>query len=452
MNIKGHCKVELKDVKTGRVEAQEHDNMLTKALEYFYGKGGFTNTSAMNASILRSNALYYMLGGVMCLDTALEGSNEIVRVPAGVGMTANGARDQLNSGAPTELGSYNDTESGWQQDGSLKMVWDWTTSQGNGDIKSVCLSSAFGGFKGIGNKTSLESKSNPWAIGNYNSVSGLSGISGIPLGYKDNKLYSLQAITGVEKWTIKVYDFPYSQIDIRDTSTAREVDEIEVSIPSIIQNLRASSGSGGTQAVYGKMYTIFQKGNHVYMLLLCSEGSYVASYWREYFNNDNPWYAIDYDMANGIVSAIALIPSNTGIPALSDAQGANYLAGISDKWVIIGNTAVEKANLANSIDIANAPASTSDYNHRLLYTEDTNIFLWGNSYGWRYDCVAEKASPTNGTFIGGIGNMTDNPLMIFGGSSLYRDPNYIATIFNLESPVTKTADKTMKVTYVLRFS
>lgn len=452
MNIKGHCKVELKDVKTGRVEAQEHDNMLTKALEYFYGKGGFTNTSAMNASILRSNALYYMLGGVMCLDTALEESNEIVRVPAGVGMTANGARDQLNSGAPTELGSYNDTESGWQQDGSLKMVWDWTTSQGNGDIKSVCLSSAFGGFKGIGNKTSLESKSNPWNISNYNSVSALSGISGIPLGYKDNKVYSLQAIAGVESWTIKRYDFPYSQIDIRDTSTAREIDEITVSIPSIIQNLRTGDGSSSGFGRYDAMRQIFQKGDHVYILIMASENSYIATWWREYFSDEYPWYAVDYDIANGTVSAIALTPTNTGIPALPDAQGANYLAGISDKWVIIGNTAVEKANLANAVEFEDAPTGTEDYNNRLLYTEDTNIFLWGSGYGWRYDCVAEKASPTNGTFIGGIGNMADNPLMRFAGSALYRDPNYIATIFNLESPVTKTADKTMKVTYVLRFS
>jgi hypothetical protein len=33
-----------------------------------------------------------------------------------------------------------------------------------------------------------------------------------------------------------------------------------------------------------------------------------------------------------------------------------------------------------------------------------------------------------------------------------RDPRYIATINNLEEPVTKDASKTMKVTYVIRFS
>lgn len=450
--IKGHCKVELKDVNTGRVEAQEHDNMVTKALEYFYKKGGITNRSAFNASFINSNALYYLLGGVMCLDTALEESNEIVRVPAGVGMTANGARDVLNSGAPIELGSYNDTESGWQQDGSLKMVWDWTTSQGNGTIASVGLSSIYGGMRGIGNK-SVTNKANSYSTGNYNSVTGLSGISGIPLGYKDNKVYSLQSLTNVEKWTIKVYDFPYSQIDIRDNMTAREIDEIEVSIPSAIQNLRASDGGADTQAVYGSMYQRFQKGDHVYVLLLCSEGSYVGAYWREYFSDDNPWYAIDYDMANGTVSAIALTPTNTGIPALSNAQGANYLAGISDKWVLIGNTAVEKANLANAIEFEDASVDTSDYSNRYISAIDTDLFTWSGGYGVQYDCVSGKAYPTNGVHGAvGQGIMPDNPLMRFAGTALYRDYNFLATIFNLESPVTKTADKTMKVTYVLRFS
>ena len=156
--FKGHCKIELTDTKTGKKEVVEHDNMVTKALEYFFKGGGMTNASAFNSSTIRSSALYYLLGGVMCLDTALDEDDEIVRVPAGVMMTANGARDVANNSNPTEMGTYNDIESGWQQDGSLKMVWDWTTSQGNGTIACVGLSSAYGGMLGVGNKLSKTSR------------------------------------------------------------------------------------------------------------------------------------------------------------------------------------------------------------------------------------------------------------------------------------------------------
>lgn len=448
--FKGHCKIELTDVNTGKVEVVEHDNMVTKALEYFFRKGGITNRSAFNASYINSDMLKYLLGGMMCLDTALTEDAEIVRVPSGIGMTANGARDVSNNTNPTELGTYNDVESGWQNDGSLKMVWDFSTSQGNGTIGSVCLTSIYAGMAGIGNK-SLTSKGNAFSAGNYNSATALSGYSGIPLGYHDNKLYCLQAVAGVEKWTIKRYDFPYTQVDVRDTMTARLIDEIEVSIPSTIQNLRAGDGSTSIFGRYDAMRIISQKGTHTYMLIMASENSYVGAYWREYFDDSNPWYAVDYDMSSGTVTAIALTPTNTGIPALG-SDGANYLAGISDKWVVIGNTAVEKANLANAVEMSDAPTGTTDYNNRYIYMQDTDIFTWHSGNGWRYDVVAEKACPTNGVYLGTQGYLADNPLMRFAGNALYRDFGYIATIFNLDSPKVKDASKMMKVTYLLRFS
>lgn len=448
--FKGHCKIELTDVNTGKVETIEHDNMVTKALEYFFKKGGITNRSAFNASYINTDMLKYLLGGMMCLDTEIDEDDEIVRVPAGITMTANGARDVSNNTNPTELGTYNDVESGWQNDGSFKMVWDWTTSQGNGTIGSVCLTSIYAGMAGIGNK-SLTSKGNSFSAGNYNSATALSGYTGIPLGYYDNKLYCLQAVAGVTKWTIKRYDFPYTKVDVRDTMTARLIDEIEVSIPSTIQNLRAGDGSAATRARYDGMRIISQKGTHAYMLIMASENSYIAVYWREYFSDSDPWYAVDYDMATGTVTAIALTPTNTGITALGYDQRANYLGGISDKWVIIGNTAVEKANLANAVEMSDAPTGTSDSGNRYIFMQDTDIFTWHSGNGWRYDVVAEKACPTNGVYLGTQGYLADNPLMRFTGSALYRDYGYIATIFNLDSPKVKDASKMMKVTYLLRF-
>ena len=447
INIKGRCKIELTDVKTGKVEAIEHDNMVTKALEYFYAKGGITNRSAFNASYVNSNALYTLLGGIMCLDTELDEDDEIVRVPEGVKMTANGARDQLNSGNPTELGSYNDSESGWQQDGSLKMVWDWTTSQGNGTIASIGLSSCYGGMCGIGNALSKERKANAWSIDSYNSVAGLSGISGIPIAYKNNRVYALETFVNVTKWTINVYDFPYSQIDMRDTMTARLVDTIEVNIPAAIQNLPYNH-SQSTYLGYGEEYRIHQSGDDIYIILCCSDTGYTASYDRMVFSDSYPAYAIKYTIG-GSVTATPLTPTNTGIPAVT---GSNlyFTYGISSKWAIVDDYLVDLGNLANVSEFDGAIHNFNWDTTRIItaITEDT--FYRGSNY---YDASLVKSLPRNNNGnVGGIGQMPDNPLMIFTGGALYRDPQYLATIFNLESPVTKTADKTMKVTYVLRFS
>ena len=435
--FKGHVKIELSDG-----QKVEGDNMVTNAVNYFFKKGGITNRSAFNASYISGNALYYLLGGVMCLDTALTQDAEVVRVPAGVGMTANGARDISNNGAPTELGTYNAIESGMQQDGSLKMVWDWPTSGGNGTIAAVCLTSAYGGMAGIGNKT-LERKNNSWAMDSWNSVAALSGIDGTPIAYKDNKLYAVQSFYNVTKWTINVYDFPYTQIDIRDNMTARLVDSYEVNIPAEVQNLSAG-GQSWDDWGYKKILK-HQNGDTITFLYKYGYMGTTSSYARDKFTDANPLYVLKMTLSTGAVSLVAsLTPTSTGIPAV-DSFATYYSAGISDRWAIIEDYAVDLSNLANVHEFENGTGLT-DADISPMY-EDKFIY-----YSSIYDCVTFKKLPLNNNgYTSQIGTMPDNPLMLFRGSSLYRDPQYIATIFNLSSPITKTADKTMKVTYVLRF-
>jgi hypothetical protein len=442
MNIKGHCKIELTDVKTGRKEVEEHDNMLTKALYYFYDQAGMTNPSAFNASAIRTDALNQLLGGVMCLDTALTESDEIVRVPAGVGMTANGARGVLNSGNPTELGSYNEIESGWQQDGSFKMVWDWTTSQGNGTIACVGLSSLYGGMKGIGNK-SLTNKSNPFNSSNYNSlVGGIGGIVGIVLGYKNNKIYAVESIYGVTEWTINVYDAQFTTIDIRDTMTARLIESKTCSIPASIQNLVERSGGAGMGI------TVNQDGDICTMFHIHRNTNNI--YWHMEFTGERPAFVIKYDIANNTCSVQELNPTNTGI-SISPTSEEGFYYGASKDYAIIANNLIDLSNLANVSTIDNLSekfhVQYTDPAMRAI-TADTFFSDIGNM---QVDADVSKAYPCNGGQISGS-NMAHNPLLRFAGSAVYRDFNYLATIYNLQTPVVKDGSKTMKVTYILRFS
>ena len=213
--IKGHTLIDLKNIHTGEVEHWEDDNMVTNALTYFMAQGGMTNPTALN-NYIRGDIIKYLLGGVMLLDTALTEQATNVRVPVGVGMTANGAMEILNSEAPTELGSWNASESGWQQDGSFKMVWDWTTSQGNGTINCVSLTNRYQGMRGIGNKSG-GSKTNSVSRNDYNTTVGYTVDGKEVFGYNSNKLYAIQSMNNVTEFAVDVIPFPVTSQDVRDT-------------------------------------------------------------------------------------------------------------------------------------------------------------------------------------------------------------------------------------------
>ena len=438
--FKGHVKIELSDG-----QKVEGDNMVTNALNQFFKNGGMTNPSALYASNIRTNPLYYLLGGVMCLDTALTQDADLVRVPPGVHMTANGARDVSNNGNPTELGTYNTIESGMQPDGSLKMVWDWPTSGGNGTIASICLSSMYGGMLGVGNKVSNTSKTNAVNPSIYNSAIGLAGYSGVPVGIKDNVLYCVQSFYNVSEWTVNKYAMPYTQIDVRDSINARLLETITVQIPAEIRNLVNRSGGAGMAESY------FFKNNTavIYIGHKDSRGDYPTTA----FSDEYPAYIIKYDLSTGTVTAQVLNTTNTGISYPLVNQYSFYY-GASDEYAIIGNNCVNLSNLADVRTIENLPATqrlaTSSYYGLEVITSKTFLSSAGNYY---IETETPSGYPVNEySRIDGRGALSDNPLLLYSGDYLKRDPRYIATIFNLSSPIIKTADKTMKVTYVIRFN
>lgn len=75
------------------------------------------------------------------------------------------------------------------------------------------------------------------------------------------------------------------------------------------------------------------------------------------------------------------------------------------------------------------------------------------NYGFGiYDINNNTCYPWNVTSFSPSGNVTDFGMIQAGGynnSAKLLNPLYLATINNLNSPVTKTAAQTMKVTYTL---
>lgn len=442
MRIKeGYCKLELIDAKTGKVDKSEKHNLITNAISEWFKAGGLSNPSAFGAQAIRENAIHYLLGGVMLLDTALTEDASIIKVPSGVQMTANGVIGVTNSGNPPELGSYNELESGWQADGSFKMVWDWSTSQGNGTIASVCLSSRFGAYKGIGNK-SLTNKVIDTNMGVYNGMYPFNDTRLTDaityLGAYNDKAYFFQrgsTVFGYDTagdWSILEASSPYKEMDVRDGQYRRDISTKAISHTVDLHEYRNGS------------YKVCQVGKYAYLMVAYAHtsGSYYTRYFH--FDNDHPVYVMKFDLETvSLVDTIELSPQTTG--ASSFVMGGDVYPTITSngKWAVYHNLLFDLSNLTNVVEIDN-------------FTEDTGLQFIS-------DDIAESNSLRLDATLGGFlpTNYTDNTYYsptavdkIFGINPdyVYRDPRYIASIWLPEAPYTKDASKMMKCTYVIRFS
>lgn len=434
MKFEGKTIIELRDAESGKlVQRTEDKNMLTNALSLFYKQGGITNPSAFNQQTISQTALERLLGGVLLLDTAITEDANIVRVPKNVGMTANGAKGVLNSGNPTELGSWSETESGWQNDGSYKMVWDYTTSQGNGTVACVCLTSLYHGLQGEGNK-SLTYTTNTTSIGAYNSATGQSVGSGTVIGIENNRchVWTVTDFESVSEITDNVYSLPVDTVDLRDAiNEARLLDTYTVQVPSEISNLRDRWKLRRTYVKNGIAYIYLV---HIYQYSFPNGSVYPQA------------YVAKYNLATH---------SFVGVTEINGDSEETYcnLIGLSDKWAILGHVMTDLDNTVNQLDITDdANLIPSTYKNTIVNLEavDSNVF-WGQGCKLKDDAILlpTNSSDTISSTINGVGV---NDIIQQCGNYMMRDPRYIATINNLEAPVTKTADKTMKVTYVVRFS
>ena len=466
MNIKGHTSIELTDVKTGRKEKFEDDNMVTNAINLFYKSGGMTNPSAFN-DLLKTDAVENLLGGILCLDDTITESANIVHVPTGVNMIANGSVGIINTGNPPELGSYNESESGWQQDGSYKLVFDYTTSQGNGVIKSVCMTSKYEGLKGIGNASNTSrSASAPQTQATYNTVNNMAfGSKGTAelINIYNNKVSTISAYDNTNhKVTVSEYAMPVTSLDLRDKAEARLITTREISLSSPLNTLTFEF-NGNITSVTGNKYRLVDKvldGQYGY-LLYAYLGQTQRGYnvYSSYFISDNyPAYLVKYDSVNHTFTVEETLTASVVGFSNESTQHDMQSISLTKNYIQWEEHIIEIANTSNVNDISNfdayklnktflrvdddhiqcekmlvdlASASMKPVNAGVSYTRGGDV-NGSMHYGWTYGYNATYGSDSLLAFI-------------------WRNPSYIATINNLENAVEKTGDKTMKVTYILTF-
>lgn len=151
--IHGRTKIELRNVKTGLIERYEKENTFQQGVLANYQRqyGCFDASPYWSDASHKPNTIWQnMVGGLFLFRDQIPVNTRYM--PAGNQMIGCGAIGIVNNDAPTEMGSYNSSESSASAT-AITQVYDYTTSQANGNINCVCLTSNAGGMIGYGNRS-----------------------------------------------------------------------------------------------------------------------------------------------------------------------------------------------------------------------------------------------------------------------------------------------------------
>ena len=459
--MKGHSKIELTDVNTGAVQTFENDNMVTNALKYFLADYCISHNCLTDSNVKSKSAWQTLLGGIMLFDTELEEDVDNVLPKAGMKMVGNGCYGVSNSGDVTELGSFNTTESGIQADGSVKLVYDFSTAQANGTIKSCALTSAAGGCIGIGNGTSgYRFTSAPTGCDGLKLFETYNG-SNLELHYPDGTYISYLELVYVDSknnfllWqdkdgyspktngtiVFKKYGINLSKLNVKYSNELSDnlLEEYTVTIPD---DLRTYLNS----ASYYESYPI-----------TCDKNYYRVYTTSNSLNTNGEFYILKID--ENMQPTLTKMYNKTGYPIIPKYA----YAVINDEWLILPTTSETYRHYAVKISDStivkylgswtpSVNALSTRYNDVLLTTNldvTRYVDIKNNTSYWTSDLT--YSSHKYSQCIG-------NPLLFYDtfsgngrGLSFRKYCGYLATINNLTTPVTKTASQTMKVTYTLTF-
>lgn len=424
--IHGHTCIELKDARTGKRERIESDNtfMATTLAKQMRSLGAANNFPYANETWRNSNMIVNFCGGIFLFKNAIADDSEYMA--AGNKMTANGSYNVTNGGNPPELGSWNSIESNIDGNRSAVLVWDWNTSQGNGEISSVCLTSDTGGYIGYGNASGY-STSSAWDMrrkqsslgsyahttyGNYRYTISMSDYKTLVISkYKyavdkasifDNKL--IETLT----FNLEEYGFTF----IRDRFSAMCVDDGKIQIMPDNNDILA----GGTIKLY-----IFDPADD--SLTLKTMVNTTGTRLHDYYNRESPFiYFKDDDL---------MFCQEHDTPTLYICDGSNgavlktFNVGVNDEKAFskLSDDLFYRDGLAYFLDLVNDtwyPTNAYKTEHKCSMLHDSDCIFY-NDAGWD-----------------GVSNTT-----------LYKNPLYLATINNLQQSVTKQNTQTMKVTYTL---
>lgn len=492
--LHGHTQILLRSVKTGKVERIEHDNMFTDGIDHALKSFGVYNSSPLGNYYIRPNSIWsYLVGGIFLFDKPLSTSPMSKYMPAGSKMTANGSYGVSNSSNPTELGSYNGTES-VISDGSISFVYDWGTSQGNGEISSVALTTRDGGVIGYGNNSGgtgiTRNMDRAWSSSDDQSG--------------NHQYIAFNPQSGTSSWGYHgtaelvgsyIYTPPVRQSNVSpyypcvlSGATSVDITKRHVAVDGLDlwdqfpENGVSSSNGGHTETItftfnaLSYNYFIYPTGMGKFVLIPNRTDASQGAQYRMIFLNLETETVDDVTFINPFTQKIQQNHPYGGVIPIDDTYCIVPLANGNDMYTIssvhklnyrTGEDAGEIANWSGinwrTLNRQTCIYSPLDGSGTFLLPQDNGGSSSGNYYRMMaYDVSQNKVLNTNGRNIryGQVfGYSQKLDLMVFGDTGVntnwvqYRGvflhPLRLMTINNLDETVTKDQTKTMKVTYTI---
>lgn len=403
----GHTSIVLKNVKTGLVERIESDNVFQGAqIAKYLRSHGIARTS------LSDYTWQNIVGGLFLFRNGIEDGKQFM--PAGNRMVGNGSYGVVNNGEPTEMGSYNSVESSASAS-AITQVYDFTTSQANGTIGCVCLTSATGGYIGYGNPSGVAHATKR----SYTATQSTNNLGGY-FAFYNNKAYGFSYASPILTVTKKRKPVTRGSV-FNQMETTQTIDLSELS--GYVSNFALSYSRAGV-----------------------SEG-------KVYFFPNITWNAganltyLAYDLATETAEFRTVINSTGNRISVSGVSVSHGMLSVSQSsssdpsYIIDLQTSVLVRQQIGSFGIV-------DFTDELA-----------EASGKIYDPVNDTVYPTNGERPYREISFYDSNLdalfahnwyySTFETEQINNHPHYLATINNLSSTVTKTAAQNMKVTYTL---
>ena len=451
--IKGNTKIELTNIHTGKKEVIEKHNLITNhlknTLEWLHA-WGFTTDISSKLQTRQFPVYDKCMGGIILFGNTLNENADNVMLPMVEEDDVVGyASNNVNTTENKKRGSRNITESEKVSNG-YKMVWDFGTSQANGVISAVALTDAYacdrsGIFSDICNRCGSKKRS-------------------FPSNVTPRKIVDYDVYTDVVTY-----------LDLSSTTT------LTLRTATFNSNIASMEGFNIYKEISSKQVNLSVELPLGGLWLDGKDGYYY--YCTTWYNNNNvsdkPSSYYDTIKMARIKKDTLEVDASIGLKTikLSDTKWSqpDCMFCICNGYIYLGGSTnpnhdyveIDKIDLASS-QVIKKFDQIKDYDgtvysmNNIVYAgskcilpNDELIKKEENNYGY----LLSYSSNTNlsglwessGSSSGKVLTNDKGQIMVVDSSVISYGflLNNLCTINNLEEAVTKTSDKTMKITYTL---
>lgn len=454
--LKGKSVIELTDVKTNKKEIYQDENLVTNAVSdllklnpmgLMYPVSNELITKFQEEIFPIANKCY---GGILLFENTLEENPDNIFAPSDNQIIGYASND-VNATNNPKRGSANLTESTPIENG-YKFVWDFSTSQANGKISSLALTHYRGGKHFYGDTHGkdaylLLNQTYLWI--NREIADSYNGC--VEIDIENNSLVSIWPKDENSIEIVKLKE-PFSNIGLNDPIYTMGKDEVERIVIDTKDFMSKCSDWNECCFFDGK-----------------------DGYWYGFGKNRQKLVRIKINKNDYSTQTDEWLLDGISLPEIGNYYAKHRSYSYRYKYSCIKNgylfilgqhntNKIYKININNPMDASVISFEKTIYSSRFS-REYNYIFNWGD-----YIVGAEFVLDKNDRVITKdikdyVGRCPSNlmtevknmgPLMIgFGGYEdqfhklLFLHTPYLGTINNLSSPILKTADKTMKITYTL---